>query len=252
MNKVSKCMRPGYILPFPLDPNFSYYRSLSDTVSDIELFLLTILISCFSIFLMIFCLSDRQLTSISQEKLKDVAALLISFFTSFSVAGLVIQILKILVTKPRPSMFYLCNYQGFRDAVDSGNFTDYLSLTSPQTIGDTSHCWDQDYVPDCIYSFPSGHSALAFVSFFWLVEFFLHFTRRFPFMKNLKWLLWLPMVLATWIAYSRIYDYKHSELDVVTGALIGVASAHYFFGDFVVYFQQEHDKKRDDLSEELV
>jgi diacylglycerol diphosphate phosphatase/phosphatidate phosphatase len=212
---------------------------------------MTILISCFSIFVMIFCLTDRQLTNLSQEKWKEILILLLCFFTSYGVSGLIVLVVKTIVSKPRPSMFYLCNYQGFRSAVDSGNFTSYNILTNRQSLGNTANCWDQDFYPDCIYAFPSGHSTLAFVAFFWLVLFFIHFAKRYPFMGSLKWLLWFPMILATWIAYTRIYDYRHDEVDVLTGALIGIACAAYFFQDFLIFFEEtktENPRKSEGIS----
>jgi membrane-associated phospholipid phosphatase len=235
------------------DPSFSYYRQLSDTVSDVELWVLNIIITCFCIISIlilavnshnekhvIFTTSASANTtlSLSRRKYFEIGVLLVSFGTTIAVTGLTVAILKVLFTRPRPSFFFLCNYQGFRDAVDSGNFTSYLSLTSPSHLGNTVRCWDQSWIPDSIYSFPSGHSAISFCSMFWLICFFLHFFKELPnFAKYLRFLLWIPLILACWIAYSRVYDYKHSELDVTVGCLIGIVCAYYFFQEYISFFR---------------
>ena len=40
------------------------------------------------------------------------------------------SIIKISDARPRPSAFYICNFQGYQEAVDSGDFTLYNSLTT--------------------------------------------------------------------------------------------------------------------------
>ena len=224
------------------DPRWSNYRSLSDTVTDTALILINLLIGSFTIILMVFLCLDRDFSNVMKaEKLKEVLILLISFLTTFAVTAEIVGIAKILFTEPRPSMFYLCNYKGFRDAVDSGNFTSYLALTDPNTIGSTANCWDRDFVPDCIYSFPSGHSALSFCSMFWLVLFFSDHLRKpsyAPWIRYYRFLVFFPLILAFYIAYSRVYDYRHSELDVTVGALIGVTGAYLFYSEYSDFFRE--------------
>jgi membrane-associated phospholipid phosphatase len=235
------------------DPSFSYFRQLSDTVSDVELWAYNILITCFCIIVILILVVNNDnekhvifttsatvhsTLSLTKRKTFEIGVLLISFGTTIAVTGLSIAIMKVLFTRPRPSFFFLCNYQGFRDAVDSGNFSSYLALTSPNNLGNTARCWDQSWLPDSIYSFPSGHSAISFCSMFWLICFFLHFFKQLPkIIKYLRFLLWIPLILACWIAYSRVYDYKHSELDVTVGCLIGIVCAYYFFEDYLTFFR---------------
>jgi undecaprenyl-diphosphatase len=59
------------------------------------------------------------------------------------------------------------------------------------------------------YSFPSGHTAISFTSAFALL-----------FAKNK---LWIPsIILATLIAFSRLYLYVHYPTDVLVGILLGI------------------------------
>ncbi len=235
------------------DPRWSNYRSLNDTVSDTALICINLLITFFSILFMVFCCLERNIQNITNvEKQKEVLVLCISYGVTLGVTALIIAIMKILFTEPRPAMFYLCNYQGFRDAVDSGNFTSYYSLTDANNIGNTANCWDKDHVPDCIYSFPSGHSAISFCSMFWLVLFFVEATKKskYAWMRYFRFVLWFPLLLAFYIAYSRVYDYKHSELDILTGCLIGVGCAYHFFYDYIDFFrfqQNEETKEPEQL-----
>ena len=69
------------------------------------------------------------------------------------------------------------------------------------------------------FSFPSGHTAASFAAAFALL-----------FVKNK---LWIPsMILASLIAFSRLYLYVHYPTDVLAGALLGVAFA--FLARFAV------------------
>ena len=59
------------------------------------------------------------------------------------------------------------------------------------------------------YSFPSGHTAASFAAAFALL-----------FVKNK---LWIPsMILASLIAFSRLYLYVHYPTDVLAGILLGL------------------------------
>ena len=61
------------------------------------------------------------------------------------------------------------------------------------------------------YSFPSGHTAAAFAS-----ASALYFGRN---------RLWIPaLILAVFLAFSRMYLYVHYPSDVLAGALIGIAA----------------------------
>ena len=62
-------------------------------------------------------------------------------------------------------------------------------------------------------SFPSGHTSAAFSMVFTLL-----------FLKN-KW--WIPMcVLATCIAFSRMYLYVHYPTDILGGFIVGLVAAY--------------------------
>jgi membrane-associated phospholipid phosphatase len=234
------------------DPRYSYYRSLGDTVGTTELILLCLLIPFFCVILVVGCFVYAHGSLSRTQKAIEVVLLMFSYFGAIGVSGLAQATLSTIFDEPRPSLFYLCNYQGFRDAVDSGNFDTYISLTSSTRLGDTDNCYDQDYIPNAMRGFPSGHASFAFSAMFWLILFFIHFSKRYSWMKYFQCLLWLPIILATWIAYSRVYDYQHSELDVTAGALLGMGAAYYFFEEYLDFFNKRWKKENNDLTEPLM
>jgi undecaprenyl-diphosphatase len=69
-------------------------------------------------------------------------------------------------------------------------------------------------------SFPSGHSADAFVS-----GLFLFYLLKYSKFSNYRY---LPLLLALLIALSRVAGNAHFTSDVVAGAAIGIFGAQYF------------------------
>ena len=116
------------------------------------------------------------------KKKEEGKALLISF----ALSGLVAQIIKNLVSAPRPKLYFETGqYQHFIDGVSLANNS----------------------------SFPSGHTATAFA----LATVLALVT------KNKAGQLFF-LLAAAMVGYSRIYLAQHFLLDVMIGALIGTGS----------------------------
>ncbi|KAI5123205.1 hypothetical protein M0805_003971 [Coniferiporia weirii] len=93
-----------------------------------------------------------------------------------------------------------------------------------------------DDIEDGRKSFPSGHSSTAFSGmtflFLWLCArtaawtFSAHLPARKPwiFASRLGRIVFtlIPIVFATWVAITRVEDYKHHKEDVIVGGLIGI------------------------------
>lgn len=119
------------------------------------------------------------------KRKKQALALLLSFLIS----GLLVQIIKNLVTSPRPRLFFT-----------SGQYTQFIEGV---TLSNNS-------------SFPSGHTASAFA-----VATVLVLT-----MQNKAWQL--PILFAATLAgYSRMYLAQHFLTDVMMGAFLGFTSGIY-------------------------
>lgn len=105
---------------------------------------------------------------------------------AFLISGIAVQIIKNLVSSPRPKLFF--------EAGQYLHFFDGVSLANNS-------------------SFPSGHTATAFAVATVLV-------------LVLKNKTWQPHILlsAVLVGYSRIYLAQHFLLDVIIGAVIGSVS----------------------------
>lgn len=116
------------------------------------------------------------------KKKQEALALLYAF----AVSGIIVQIIKNLVSSPRPKLFFEPGQYLF--------FVDNVSLANNS-------------------SFPSGHSATAFAIA----------TALILLMKNKKWQLPV-LAAAVLVGYSRIYLAQHFLTDVLVGAVIGSLS----------------------------
>lgn len=105
---------------------------------------------------------------------------------SFLISGLAVQVIKNLISAPRPRLFFEQGQYLF--------FMDGISLANNS-------------------SFPSGHTATAFA----IATVFVMMLKN----KNWQWLI-LPAALLA--GYSRIYLAQHFLLDVIIGAILGSVS----------------------------
>jgi membrane-associated phospholipid phosphatase len=110
----------------------------------------------------------------------------ITIICSFLLSGLIAQIIKHLISFPRPKSVFGINEQHY-------------------FITGIEYAFNN--------SFPSGHSATAFAAATVVVLT----------MKNKKWQLPI-LLLAILVGFSRIYLGQHFLLDVIVGALIGIIS----------------------------
>ncbi|AMA73304.1 MULTISPECIES: phosphatase PAP2 family protein [Aneurinibacillus] len=101
-----------------------------------------------------------------------------TLFTGIGIGGVVENIIKFIVARPRPPM-----------AEEHINHLIHLPVSS---------------------SFPSGHAVSSFVSMYILY-------RLFP--KSIVWTLPCAVIMS----YSRIYVGVHYPLDIIVGAIIGIA-----------------------------
>eukprot|EP00834_Sanchytrium_tribonematis_P009198 NODE_1758_length_613_cov_0.396887.p1 type:complete len:169 gc:universal NODE_1758_length_613_cov_0.396887:611-105(-) len=72
-------------------------------------------------------------------------------------------------------------------------------------------------------SFPSGHSSMSFAGLTFLSLFIWHF--RWKFLLFAKLFATLPLILAAFIALSRLVDNHHHPFDVIFGSLLGILGA---------------------------
>ena len=110
----------------------------------------------------------------------------IALLYAFLFSGLMVQLIKNLVNAPRPRLFF-----------EPGQ---YLYFVDQVSLANNS-------------SFPSGHTATAFA----IATVFIIL------IKNKKWQLPI-LAAAVLVGFSRIYLAQHFLMDVLVGAIIGIAS----------------------------
>jgi len=95
-------------------------------------------------------------------------------------------------------------------------------------------------------SFPSGHSS---GSFFAMTFLFLYFAGKTKAFKRGHFFLFIfcaiPLYLASWVAITRLHDYKHNYSDVLAGAIIGcVCGIFGYILNFESLFSEKSGKPR--------
>mmetsp|Transcript_39496 Transcript_39496/g.62447 ORF Transcript_39496/g.62447 Transcript_39496/m.62447 type:complete len:269 (-) Transcript_39496:33-839(-) len=85
-------------------------------------------------------------------------------------------------------------------------------------------------------SFPSGHASTSFGCFVYLSLYICGQLRLFHPSSGEIWkfiISLVPVALATWVALTRVTDYRHHPSDIVAGACIGVGMA---FPSYFLFF----------------
>ncbi|KAF9644655.1 lipid phosphate phosphatase 1 [Thelephora ganbajun] len=75
-------------------------------------------------------------------------------------------------------------------------------------------------------SFPSGHSSTAFAGMTFFVLYLVSQSAGYTSSKLCRlFIITLPLFYATWVAITRVEDYRHHVGDVVVGGIIGLVSS---------------------------
>lgn len=234
---ITDSINPNNITPFiERDPTFSYALTVGMSLG--VLIVISVIVPGVTITLC--CLADYLFARFGMRKpskgyivsgrahLYHYGFVLLGLVQALMATKLVTDIVKLWVRQPRPLAFALCNYVGYQEASNTGNFTAYWAATTPGVFGDVSKCQGStSQIREAFLSFPSGHSSISFCGCLFLV----YFLRAFFNVRksnNFNWLAFiavLPMGLAFWAAISRIRDKWHGTADVLAGVLIGIAGA---------------------------
>jgi diacylglycerol diphosphate phosphatase/phosphatidate phosphatase len=105
---------------------------------------------------------------------------------------------------------------------------------------------DPAEIQDTRQSYPSGHSAYMFSTSALLTLYLLGHLKVIskPRAGNfgLAFICLLPLILATFVALTRIYDYKHAPADVNAGCFVGILSSVF---SYVLNFHSISDQQSD-------
>lgn len=165
--------------------------------------------------------------------------LAISFIQAFGVALSATNVLKNAIARQRPSFFAMINYAGYADAIStqpsSDQWAKYFAKTSSTdhesnyfgSLEKVGPNISEKIIDDAQRSFPSGHSSISFAGLTWLVCLLRLFgkVKSGDFFSLRAFISTLPLILAAYIAVSRVRDRKHNVDDISVGAVIGVLGA---------------------------
>lgn len=176
-------------------------------------------------------------------KIHFIQISLLGLWLTFSITCVFTDILKVWIGRPRPDFLARC---GPKLGTPMDELVDVSVCSAP--LGDM-------YLKDGMKSCPSGHSSVGFSCLgylsLWLYGQLKAFHRRQPIFKAL--FASLPLVLATYIALSRLQDYRHHLSDIILGSTLGLAIAiaiyHRFFNNL---WDQDCDNVIDSSDEQVL
>ncbi|XP_028788414.1 lipid phosphate phosphatase 2-like [Neltuma alba] len=126
------------------------------------------------------------------------------------ITGVITDLVKVAVGRPRPSFFWRC-------------FPDGKAVFDAITNDVVCH-GDEKIIKEGYKSFPSGHTSWAFAGlgfFAWYLSGKVRVLDRRGHIGKLCLLL-LPLLLAAFVGVSRVDDYRHHWQDVFAGGLLGI------------------------------
>lgn len=188
------------------DSRLQHPFAFEERVTDLQLYLLTTIVP----------MSVMSAVQIAKKKmtqqLDSIHATIVGLWISLTVAACLTDILKNWIGNPRPDFLARC---GARSGTPQDVFVGVEVCQSPLGM---------NRLADGMKLTPSGHSSMSFAAMFYL---FLWLGNHGCIAKVNRW-MWtliqiLPLVLATYIAFSRTQDYRHHFFDVFLGLGIGIA-----------------------------
>ncbi|XP_022819253.1 phospholipid phosphatase 5 isoform X1 [Spodoptera litura] len=146
----------------------------------------------------------------------DAFEILLSWSLALGINGVLTDMVKLIVGRPRPDFYYRC----FPDGVE------------PKVLGCTGDLAD---ILEGRKSFPSGHSSLSFCSLgtasLWICGRLGVLSRRRGSAVRVMSCL-LPLMVATCIALSRSCDYHHHWEDILVGSVLGFSVAIFCYRQY--------------------
>lgn len=149
--------------------------------------------------------------STRRKHISLILGLLLSLATTIAV----VDVAKIAIGNQRPDFIERCKP---RAGTSETTYNKVLDVCTNPNMG---------MVWEGCKSTPSGHSALSFAGLGFLaiyLEFLIRESMPLKF-KLLRWIPALPILLAAFVALSRIVDHKHHWLDIIAGGSLGLAFA---------------------------
>jgi membrane-associated phospholipid phosphatase len=218
---------------FERDNALSYYNIGSDQVPVREMYIInfvilagiTLFASMFDGYGVINTSKPDSLNYMPKFNLKLFYALGIFAVNCPIITNIITEILKRTASEARPSAFYLCNYAGYADAANSGNYTQYYDNTVQGGLGNISKCLNRVDKNNAFMSWPSRHASTSFTCMLacTLILNYIVFQQFNKLFSLLNFLPYCTLIIAAWISVTRVQDYKHHQSDIFCGATIGLS-----------------------------
>lgn len=200
------------------DLTISHPFALQERVTGLECIVLASLLPMITIFIVTLIKSKNGngIFSSAHQTLHHLQISILGLFVSLVVNGVVTDILKNWIARPRPDFLARCGPQA------GTSFTQLVDLsvcTAP---------FGQAILIDGMRSTPSGHSSISFSGLLYLT---LWLFGQFKLLNTTpqhlhKYLLaCLPILLASYVALSRTQDYRHHFVDIILGSMLGTGFA---------------------------
>lgn len=136
---------------------------------------------------------------------------LLGLWVSLTFSAVITDVLKLWIGNPRPDFLERC---GAKVGTPASSFVDVSVCTFP--LGESK-------ILDGMKSTPLGHSSIAFAGLLYLALWGDSKLRLVRCMRA------IPVLAATYIAFSRTQDYRHHFSDVLAGSLLGIFTAYLLY-----------------------
>lgn len=167
------------------------------------------------------CITLAQIATSKRNRVQLLNISLLGLFTAFTLNGALTNIWKVWLARPRPDFLSRC-MPGPGTPLD-------VMVNMDVCTNNNMHVLMDGYK-----SLPSGHSSTSFVGLtyfsLWLGGQLKAFRQGTP--GYIAVVCFLPLLLATFIAISRVRDYRHRYSDVVCGGVLGATIAIYQYFRF--------------------
>lgn len=152
------------------------------------------------------------------------------------------DILKYSVGRLRPYFLTLCSPDYTAICIDEnayytiGNSEEqhFDEFYQKYVIDDNQICTNNNTIEslkEARLSFISGHTSFSFYFAIFLIIYTVRNTRKISHFKNITpFIHLLIFIVACWISLTRVSDYKHHQLDVLLGAVLGSGVSLFFNG----------------------
>jgi membrane-associated phospholipid phosphatase len=210
------------------DPSLSQLGADVDTVPNTQLIYISFVLPVLS--LVFFTALESRLTRgriVTADVAWTVLWRFVALCQALGVALAATNTIKNTAARQRPSFFDLTNYAGYHAAVHTNTPSAYAAYdagTVAGQLGSLSKALSTAKLDDAQRSFPSGHASLSFSGMAFLVGLARTILRVRPgvWFSPRAFVACAPLVLAAFIAISRVRDRKHNPDDVSVGTALGI------------------------------